>query len=478
MIQELENLSLIDGPLPLMVLCLGVASLLFLLFRRSLRWWIFVIVSALLAFAVSSAACWAVIHVLYVWPEDLPTPVVISVALVLWLLTLGSTTALAGLRRQRRGVVAGVSDVEVRDAEVCDAARTSQPSSPHPNTRPRRRTSPLRPTVTVLATLVALTSVGLSLNSDFGEFPTVGSLFSSPTTNLSTAAVPVVTHQLGSRFMTAGVSAGWKAPAGLPATGTVRSVDIAGTVSGFKARNAVVYLPPAYSAANRPVLPVLLLVSGQPGSPESWLRSTSLVTQLDSFAAAHGGLAPVVVMPDPNGSDQANTMCMDSALAPADTYMSVDVPHWIKTHLEADTNPAHWAVGGFSYGGTCALQMVTRHPEIYKTFMAISPEREPAVAVNRSVTVHRAFHGDTAAFNAQLPLTLLAKNKYPETSGWFAVGSQDAAYSANVRVLQEAVDKAGMSTERAAFPGGHSWAVANAALPQGLTFVFARLGLR
>ncbi|MEV8183252.1 hypothetical protein [Specibacter sp. NPDC078692] len=109
MIQELENLSLIDGPLPLMVLCLGVASLLFLLFRRSLRWWIFVIVSALLAFAVSSAACWAVIHVLYVWPEDLPTPVVISVALVLWLLTLGSTTALAGLRRQRRGVVAGLA---------------------------------------------------------------------------------------------------------------------------------------------------------------------------------------------------------------------------------------------------------------------------------------------------------------------------------------------------------------------------------
>lgn len=432
MVQTLDNLSLIDGPLPFIFLGLGAASLLFLLFRRSLRWCIFAVVSALLALAASAAACWAVIHVFYLWPEELPSNGVIQVALVLWILTLGSTTALAGLCRQRPD----------------DSARVGDDS------RTPRRSSGRRRGLAVLATLVALTSVSLSSNSDFGQFPTVGSLFSSHTISFSTAAIPSVEHHRGSRFMSTSVQAHWNAPAGLPATGTVRSLAIAGTVSGFNGRNAVVYLPPAYSAANRPVLSVLVLVSGQPGSPESWLRSTDLIGQLDSFAAAHGGLAPVVVMPDPNGSEQANTRCMD-----------------------ADTNPAHWAVGGFSYGGTCALQMVTRHPEIYKTFMAISPEREPALAVNRSVTIQRAFHGDTAAFTAEVPLTLLAKNKYPEISGWFAVGGQDTAYSANVRILQKAAKQAVMSTESAAFPGGHSWAVANAALPQGLDFVFARLGL-
>ncbi|WP_181036061.1 esterase family protein [Arthrobacter sp. N199823] len=421
-------------------------ALLFLLVRRSLCWWLFALASAVVAAAVSVFACWAVIHVLYIWPEDLPTTVQINVALLLWILALGCTTALVRLRRSRDGAV-------------------------QPSVSLRRRT------LAVVAMVVALTTVGLRINADFGEFPTVRSLFSSQTMNLSTVAPPAPKHEPDSRFMAAGVSAHWHAPVGLPATGTVRSVPIAGTVSGFHARNAVVYLPPAYSAVNRPVLPVLVLVSGQPGSPESWLRSTDLVGQLDSFAAAHNGLAPVVVMPDPNGSDQANTMCMDSSMARADTYMSKDVPHWIKTHLDADTNPAHWAVGGFSYGGTCAMQMVTRHPGIYRTFLAISPEREPALAVNRSLTIERAFHGDAAAFDALVPLTLLAKNKYPDISGWFASGSQDATYSANVKVLQVAANKAGMSTQKSVFPGGHSWAVASAALPQGLAYVFARIGL-
>ena len=448
MLQELGNLSLIEGPLPLIFWILGVlALLLLLLLRRSLRWWLFALVSAVLAAAASIFACWAVIHVLYIWPEDLPTAVVINVALFLWILALGSTTALAGLRRPRAGAV-------------------------KPGVSLSRRA------LAVVAMAVALATVGLRINADFGEFPTVRSLFSAQTLNLSTVAPPAPKHEPGKRFMTAGVSTRWNAPVGLPARGSVSSVPIAGAVSGFHARNAVVYLPPAYSAVNRPVLPVVVLVSGQPGSPESWLRSTDLIGQLDSFAAAHGGLAPVVVMPDPNGADQANTMCMDSSVAQADTYMSKDVPHWIKTHLDADTNPAHWAVGGFSYGGTCAMQMVTRHPGIYRTFMAISPEREPALAVNRSLTIARAFNGDTAAFDALVPLTLLAKNKYPEISGWFASGSQDATYSANVKVLQVAANKAGMTTQKSVFPGGHSWAVASAALPQGLAYMFSRIGLQ
>ena len=255
MVQTLDNLSLIDGPLPFIFLGLGAASLLFLLFRRSLRWCLFAVVSALLALAASAAACWAVIHVFYLWPEELPSNGVIQVALVLWILTLGSTTALAGLRRQRPD----------DSARVGDDSRTPRPTASHTP----RRSSGRRRGLAVLATLVALTSVSLSSNSDFGQFPTVGSLFSSHAISFSTAAIPSVEHHRGSRFMSTSVQAHWNAPAGLPATGTVRSLAIAGTVSGFNGRNAVVYLPPAYSAANRPVLSVLVLVSGQPGSPES-----------------------------------------------------------------------------------------------------------------------------------------------------------------------------------------------------------------
>ncbi|MDO5751898.1 esterase family protein [Arthrobacter sp.] len=450
----IHDLNLLNGPLPITFELLGAVSLAYLLVRRSPRWWLFAAVSAVASLLISYAACWAVIHVLFWWPEDLPAAVFLNVALILWALALGGTTALAGLRR--RGPASGSRVEEGRS----NRSRTS-----------RRRRLLAVPTAAAL-----LAVAGLQLNAAFGEFPTVGSLLAPPTV-VSTAPPPAPQLLAAERFMKTSVSQRWNAPAQLPSKGTVLSVPIPGKESGFKARNAIVYLPPAYHAAARPVLPVLVLVSGQPGSPESWLRSTALVADLDAYAAAHGGLAPLVVIPDPNGSEQGNTMCMDTSLGRADTYMASDVPAWIKTNLDADTNPAHWAVGGFSFGGTCSVQMVTRHPDTFETFMAISPEREPALASKRSVTVERAFHGDVAAFDALVPLTLLAHKSYPQIHGWFASGTEDATYSANVKVLQEAARKAGMTTQSVEFPGGHSWSVASAALPQGFSFVFSRLGL-
>lgn len=441
----MNELSLIDGPVPIISALTAAAAILFLLLRRSGAWWVFALTSAAASALLSIVACWAVIHVFYWWAEDLPATVVFYVALLMWAITLGSTTALAGLRRRQRN-------------------------------RAFVSASTLRRSCAAVATLLVMVFVGVQVNASFGQYPTVGTLL-APSLQIAEAAPPRRQFAPGSQFMKTAVSARWTGGAELPSRGSVISVEIPGTDSGFQARNALVYLPPAYSAPNRPVLPVLVLVSGQPGAPDSWLRSSDLVNTLDSYADTHGGVAPLVVIPDPNGSDAANTMCLNSSLGKVDTYMAKDVPAWIKENLDVDANPAHWAVGGFSYGGTCAVQMVTRHPDVFTSFMAVSPEREPALAVDRSITIDKAFHGNAAAFDAQVPLTLLAEKKYPQVRGWFAAGAQDAQYSANVKVLQTASRQAGMTIEAASYPGGHSWTVVNAALPHGLAFIFSGLGL-
>ncbi|ALV45902.1 hypothetical protein MB46_10825 [Arthrobacter alpinus] len=441
----INELSLIDGPIPIVSAVMAAVAILFLLIRRSPRWWIFAVSTAAAATLLSVLGCWAVIHVFYWWAEDLPATVVSYVALLLWVITLGGATALAGLRgRQRNRVLT--------------------------------RAGSLRRTFAAAATLIVLIFIGIQVNASFGQYPTVGTLIDPPA-KIAQAAPPQMQFAPGSQFMTSPVAQRWTSKGALPATGSVVSVNIPGTASGFQGRNALVYLPPAYSAPDRPVLPVLVLVSGQPGSPDSWLRSSDLVDSLNAYAGTHGGVAPLVVIPDPNGSDAANTMCLNSDLAQADTYMAIDVPAWIQANLDADANHAHWAVGGFSYGGTCAVQMVTRHPEVFTSFMAVSPEREPALAVNRNVTIERAFHGDAAAFDAQLPLTLLSEKRYPHVRGFFAAGEQDAQYSANVKILQTASRQAGMTVEAASYPGGHSWTVVNAALPHALAFIFSGLGL-
>ncbi|MFC7660806.1 hypothetical protein ACFQV8_36515 [Pseudonocardia benzenivorans] len=92
-------------------------------------------------------------------------------------------------------------------------------------------------------------------------------------------------------------------------------------------------------------------MSGQPGGPQDWVVSGGLQKLMDEFAAQHNGLAPVTVVVDPNGAEDGNTMCMDSDIAKADTYLTVDVVNWITANVGIDSNHAHWAFGGWSFGG-------------------------------------------------------------------------------------------------------------------------------
>src|SRR5258708_2954178 len=104
--------------------------------------------------------------------------------------------------------------------------------------------------------------------------------------------------------------------------GMVGRVVIAPTVSGFRARPAQVYLPPAWFARPRPRLPVVELLHGTPGMPEDWTRAGQADVTADRWAAGHRGVAPVIVMPDPNGGFMSDTECVDLPQARADTYLS------------------------------------------------------------------------------------------------------------------------------------------------------------
>lgn len=173
----------------------------------------------------------------------------------------------------------------------------------------------------------------------------------------------------------------WKAPEGMPIRGRVTTLPVPGTISGFSARDAQVYLPPSYFTNPRPLLPVLVLMAGQPGKPEDWLQGGKLTATMDAFARDHEGLAPVVVIADGTGSQMANPLCTDSSQGKVGTYLAKDLPAAVANAFQIDTNPRAWAIGGLSYGGTCSLQMATNYPEVYPTFLDLSGQLEP-----RSVT--------------------------------------------------------------------------------------------
>jgi S-formylglutathione hydrolase FrmB len=268
----------------------------------------------------------------------------------------------------------------------------------------------------------------------------------------------------------------WHPRTPAPSHGQLTSTVIPAPVSGFATRPAEIYLPPAYFADPRPVLPVLVLVPGQPGGPRDWLTAGRLPALMDEFASAHRGLAPVVVVADATGSHFANPLCLDSKLGKAATYLGVDLPAWVRTHLNVDSDPTAWAVGGFSYGGTCALQLATNYPHVYPTFLDIAGDAEPSLG-DLQTTIDAAFGGDAAAFARVDPLDLLRSRTFGGSAGAIVAGSGDDDAKTTAHLVVQATRAGGMDTHYTEVSGRHDWGAARSALTHELPWVATRTGL-
>jgi S-formylglutathione hydrolase FrmB len=314
------------------------------------------------------------------------------------------------------------------------------------------------------------------MNVVYREYPTLRTALGLPAVDeIPFTQVPLREQVIAARSGLP-LSAIWRPPAGMPAAGVVAEVTIPATVSGFAARPAWLYLPPSYLARPRAQLPVLVLLSGQPGSPDDWLNGGRLAERMDAFAAAHDGLAPVVVMPDHLGDPLNNPLCMDSRLGNVATYLSVDVPAWIRGTLQVDPDPSGWAIGGFSNGGTCSLQMAVNAPQVYPTFVDISGEAEPTLG-DHAATVRAAFGGDEAAFAAVNPLDVLARATFPGTAGFLVAGEQDTEYGPQAQRVFAACKAAGMDVRLDVKPGGHTFEVWGPGLEDALPWLATRLGM-
>ena len=268
----------------------------------------------------------------------------------------------------------------------------------------------------------------------------------------------------------------WHPPPAMPKTGAVYQVNIPGVRSGFAARPGYIYLPPAYLATPRPQLPVLVLLAGQPGDSRNWLDSGQLQAMMDGFAARHGGLAPIVVMPDDLGSTFANPLCLNSRLGNAATYLTVDVPDWITSHLQVRPPGQGWAVGGLSMGGTCAIQLATQAPRLFRFFVDISGQDEPTLG-SRQRTISRAFGGNAAAFARVDPIVVLARTRFPHNAGVFVVGADDRVYTPQQRIMYLAARHAGMTVTFMELPGGHTWGLWRDGLASNVAWLAGQLGI-
>jgi poly(3-hydroxybutyrate) depolymerase len=315
----------------------------------------------------------------------------------------------------------------------------------------------------------------LGVNADFGLDPTVGALAGIST--LRTISVPVVkaTPQPIPTVLDGGALwANWVPPTDMPAAGSASVVNIPGIISGFKARPAGIYYPPAALVKNPPALPLVIMMMGQPGNPDPAFQQAAL----EPMASRNKGLAPIVIIADQIGNPAVDPLCLNTARhGNAETYITQDVVNWARTHLRILQDPAHWTIAGYSNGGECALAFGAKYPNIWQNVLDISGEQYPG-ASNSGAVLSSVFRGNIAAYQATWPVNIMRSGKYPNTVGIFTVGSNDYAYRKEAITVSGAAAAAGWKTTYyEVLNGGHVLGALNGGLAEGYAVLYPRLGL-
>lgn len=259
-------------------------------------------------------------------------------------------------------------------------------------------------------------------------------------------------------------------------TGAIVTVPLAGTSSGFPARDAIAYVPPAYWSQPETRLPVLVLMAGNPGQPSDWFESGQVGRVADHYQKTHGGVAPIVISVDGTATFTGNPICVDGPQHKVMTYISRDVPALIKQKFRVNEDQKTWTIGGLSYGGTCSLQIMTNHPDSYGAFLNMSGQAEPTVG-NHGDTVKQFFGGNEAAFQAVNPEQLLRTKRYDGIPGRFVAGQGDPLAQKELTHLNDLAVKAGMKTEYFTVEGGHDFKTWRNAIAQHFDWIAQRGGL-
>ena len=244
----------------------------------------------------------------------------------------------------------------------------------------------------------------------------------------------------------------------LPDHGATLAITIPGQGLKFTPRQAYVWVPPAWFAPSHAKLPVIELLHGTPGQPSDWTRAIYADQTSLAYAKKHNGVAPILVMPDINGSLDGDTECANTPMyGQVETYLTQTVPAFMRKEFNASTAPDSMAIAGLSEGGLCSTTLAIKNPQVYVAFGNYSGDASPTYQdENKAQSIQQLFGGSAALYNSYNPPYLLTHARYPELSGWFETGAQDPVLPA-AHALQGLAENAGMNTCIATPPGDHSF---------------------
>jgi enterochelin esterase-like enzyme len=161
----------------------------------------------------------------------------------------------------------------------------------------------------------------------------------------------------------------------LAETGELLGISIHGRYTGITETGDYVYLPPQYfqPAYARSRFPVVLALSGYPGSGWSLVQDLGLPTEVATLAAEHKVRPAVYVMMNVSVAMPRDTECTNiPGSLQVQTFFGEDVPNAIEHSFRVQSDPYGWATIGYSTGGYCAVKLAMMYPSQFRFAVAMA----------------------------------------------------------------------------------------------------------
>jgi enterochelin esterase-like enzyme len=164
----------------------------------------------------------------------------------------------------------------------------------------------------------------------------------------------------------------------------VLQTSAVGPDSGIKGK-LFVWLPPQYNdpAYAHTTFPVLELLPGTPGVPQSWF-GTMKADRAMARLMGEGRAKPMILVSARmnmfGGTKDSGCADLPGSYRTA-TWLGRDVPRLVKQNLRASADARNWAIMGYSAGGYCAANIAVKYPETFHAAVSMSGYNAPIASV-------------------------------------------------------------------------------------------------
>jgi enterochelin esterase-like enzyme len=225
------------------------------------------------------------------------------------------------------------------------------------------------------------------------------------------------------------------------------------TITGPKSKvtgTVLVWLPPQYSQPRfaRSDFPVVQLLSGYPGTPNTWMQGMAAPEIMTAQIAGHDAHPFILVSAAINVDPPHDPDCSNIPGGPqVDTWLTQDVHSLIETSFRTQTRASGWGLMGYSEGGLCASKLALQHPDEFAAAVSMSGDDHPDGDLLKP---------GTKAYDRNSPLWLL-RNRPPAPVALLLTGTmQDGSTAPEAAAMNAAAKSPTVVNRLISAKGGHN----------------------